>query len=50
MHLGKTSAAQVLFEITILKVVDLPATNGPLRIEWKRSSDDGKVSKEILRT
>ena len=43
MHLTKTGAAQVLFEITIEKVTALPVTNGPLRIEWKRSSDDGKV-------
>jgi hypothetical protein len=43
MHLTKSGAAQVLFEITIHKVSDLPETRGPLRIEWKRSSEKGKV-------
>lgn len=42
MHL-KSSVAQVLFDITIQKVIDLSHANGPLRIEWKRSSESGKV-------
>jgi len=40
---SKSGAAQVYFEVTIRSVINLPDTKGPLRIEWKRSSDDGKT-------
>jgi hypothetical protein len=43
MNLLKSGAAQVFFSIVVVSLSNVGKVNGPLKVEWKRSSDDGKV-------
>lgn len=43
MNILKTGAAQVFFSIVIVSLNNTGKTSGPIKVEWKRSSEDGKV-------
>jgi hypothetical protein len=43
MNILKSGAAQVFFSIVIVSLNNVGKTSGPLKVEWKRSSDSGKV-------